>query len=144
MQWNSSTSAGFSSNPKTWLPVAPDYKQVNVEAESRDPNSMLNWYKKLIGLRRSNPAIRDGAMNMLDAGNDQIVAWSRKAPNGKMAVVACSFTAQPQTFSLKNAIGGSAKTAKTLAASGTKAQKGTIDLNAISLGPYGSIVAELE
>ena len=76
MQWNSSTSAGFSTNPNTWLPVAPDYKHVNVEAESRDPDSMLNWYKKLIALRRGNSAIRHGEMTMLETDNKNVVAWS--------------------------------------------------------------------
>src|SRR5947208_13573231 len=118
MQWSSSTSAGFSANPNTWLPVAPDYKQVNVEMESRDPNSMLNWYKKLIALRRSNPAIHDGDMHMLESGNRQVLTWSRSAPNGQLVVVACNFTAEPQVVSLEGAVGGSGKTARTLAASG--------------------------
>ena len=142
MQWNDSTAAGFSTNAHTWLPVAPDYKQVNVEVESKDPNSMLNWYKKLIALRRTNPALHDGGMKMLDAGNNQIVAWTRTAPDGKVVVVACSFTAQPQTVSLAQA-GGAGKSAKVLAASGGD-QKPTLDLNAISLPAYGSVVAEVQ
>jgi alpha-glucosidase len=140
MQWNSSTAAGFSTNPHTWLPVASDYKQVNVAAESNDPNSMLNWYKKLIALRRSNPALHDGSMKMLDAGNDQIIAWTRTAPDGKVVVVACSFTAQPQTVSLAT---GAGKNAKVLAASGGD-QKDTLDLGSVSLPPYGSVVAQVE
>jgi alpha-glucosidase len=144
MQWNSSTSAGFSTNPDTWLPVAPDYKQVNVEVESHEPDSMLNWYKKLIALRRTNPAIHDGEMKMLETGNQQVVAWSRKAANGETVVVACSFTAEPQVVSLQKALGKSGKTAETLAASGGAGQNGTVDLNAISLPAYGSIVAEVK
>jgi alpha-glucosidase len=140
MQWNSSTAAGFSTNPHTWLPVASDYKQVNVEAESNDPNSMLNWYKKLIALRRSNPALHDGDMKMVDSGNDRIVAWTRTAPDGKVVVVACSFTAQPQTVSLAAEAG---KAAKVLAASGGD-QKDTLDLSHVSLPPYGSVVAEVQ
>jgi alpha-glucosidase len=143
MQWNSSASAGFSTNPKTWLPAAPDYKDVNVEVESRDPDSMLNWYKKLIALRRGNPAIYDGDMKMLETGNQQVLAWSRIAPSGKMVVVACNFTAEPQVVSLQSALGGSSNTAKTLAASGG-GQKTTVSLNAFSLPPYGSIIAEVK
>jgi alpha-glucosidase len=139
MQWNSSTSAGFSTNPHTWLPVAPDYKQVNVEVESGDPNSMLNWYKKLIALRRTNPALHDGSMRMLDTGNQQIVAWTRTAPDGKIVVVACSFAAEPETVSLAKA----GKTAKILAASGGT-ETGNGDLSRVSLAPYGSIVAEVD
>ncbi|HTU47845.1 MAG TPA: alpha-glucosidase [Bryobacteraceae bacterium] len=144
MQWNSSTAAGFSTNPNTWLPVAPDYKEVNVEVESKEPDSMLNWYKKLIALRRTDPAIHDGDMKMLETDNQQIVAWTRKAPNGEVVVVACSFAAEPQTVSLQKALGGSGKTAKTLAASGGGEQNGTVDLNAVSLPAYGSIVAQVQ
>lgn len=140
MQWNSSTAAGFSTNPHTWLPVAPDFKQVNVKTESNDPNSMLNWYKKLIALRRSNPALHEGDMKMLDTANNQILAWSRTAPGGQVVVVACSFTAQPQTFSVATAAG---KSAKVLAASGGD-QKEPLDLSNVSLPPYGSVVAEVQ
>jgi alpha-glucosidase len=143
MQWNGDTSAGFSTNPHTWLPVAPDYKQVNVAVESRQQDSMLNWYKKLIALRRDNPALREGAMKMLESGNPQVVAWSRTAPEGKVVVVACNFAAQPQTVSLQT-LESTGKTAQTLASSGSKEEKRTVDLNAVSLAPYGSIVAEVQ
>jgi alpha-glucosidase len=139
MQWDSSTSAGFSTNPKTWLPVASDYKEVNVEVESKDPDSMLNWYKKLIALRRSNPALHDGDIKMLDTGNSQIVAWRRTAPDGKAVVVACNFTSQPQTFPLTSV----GRSARVLAASGGD-QKDTLDLSNVSLPPYGSIVAQVQ
>jgi len=144
MQWNSSTSAGFSANLKTWLPVGPDYKQVNVEVESHDPNSMLNWYKKLIALRRSNPAIHDGDLSMLESGDHQVLAWSRTAPDGKLVVVVCNFAADPQIVSLQSALGGSGKMARTLAASGGTEQKRTVNLSAVSLPPYGSIIAEVK
>ncbi len=142
MQWNSSTAAGFSTNSKTWLPVAPDYKQVNVQTESQDPNSMLNWYKQLIALRRTNPALHDGGMKMLETGNQNVLAWSRTTPGAKTVVVACNFTAEPQVVSVEKALGGSAKTAAPLASSGGP-QKSAIDLNAVSLAPYGSIIAEV-
>ena len=143
MQWNSSTSAGFSTNPHTWLPIASDYKQVNVQVESKDPDSMLNWYKHLIALRRGNPAIHSGSMSMLESGNEQVLAWKRTAPNGNVVVVACNFSAEPQTVSLKSALGETAKRGRTLAVSNGMEQNSAIDLNAISLSAYGSIVAEV-
>jgi alpha-glucosidase len=142
MQWNSSTAAGFSTNPKTWLPIAPNYKQVNVEAESQDPDSMLNWYKQLIALRRTNPALHGGSMKMLETTNSNVLAWSRTAPTAKSVVVVCNFTAEPQVVSMQKELGGSAKTAARLASSGGP-QKGAVDLNAVSLPPYGSLIAEV-
>jgi alpha-glucosidase len=144
MQWDSSTSAGFSTNPQTWLPIPASYKQLNVEAELHEPDSMLNWYKKLIALRRNNAALHDGGMSMLESGNRQVVAWSRTGPNGAIMVVACNFAAEPQTVSLRAGIGGSNATARVLAASGDSEQRSTVDLNAVSLPPYGSIVAEIK
>ena len=137
MQWDSSTAAGFSTNPNTWLPVAADYKTLNVAVESREPDSMLNWYKKLIALRRSNAALHDGTMAMLDAGNPNIVAWNRIAPDGKVVLVACNFAATPQEFSM-----GSGKTAMVLAASGGE-KKSMVDLKTVKLPAYGSIVVEV-
>ena len=53
MQWDSSSpQSGFSTSATTWLPVASDYKTVNVQTELADPNSLLNWYKRLIAMRR--------------------------------------------------------------------------------------------
>ena len=144
MQWNSAVAAGFSTNPNTWLPVAPDYKTVNVQMELKEPDSMLNWYKKLIALRRRNPALHDGTMAMLDSGNSQVLSWSRTSSSGKVVIVACNFTADPQVISLQAAIGGPAKTASVLAASGGGELKTLVDLNAIPLPPYGSLIAEVK
>jgi alpha-glucosidase len=52
MQWDASnTQAGFSTNPKTWLPVSFNYQTVNVQSELQDPQSLLAWYRQLIALR---------------------------------------------------------------------------------------------
>ena len=83
MQWTPGPQAGFSSNPHTWLPIAPNYKTINVESESADPDSLLNWYKNLIELRRANPALRDGGMVMLNADNKDVLCYMRTAPEWK-------------------------------------------------------------
>lgn len=63
MQWNNGVSAGFSSNLDTWLPVNPCYKTYNVEDELKDPESLLNFYKKLIELRRKDPVLVEGSFD---------------------------------------------------------------------------------
>jgi glycosidase len=98
---------------------------------------MLNWYKKLIALRRSNAVLHDGTMAMLDTGNPSIVAWNRIGPDGKVVLAACNFAATPQVFSM-----GSGKTATVLAVSGGE-KKSTVDLKAVALPAYGSIVVEV-
>src|SRR5580765_173440 len=60
MQWDDSNAAGFSSSAQPWLPVAPGYDKVNVRNELTDSESLLNWHRKLIALRRGDPALRAG------------------------------------------------------------------------------------
>src|SRR6201996_3835195 len=58
MQWDTSNAqAGFSTNPKTWLPVPASYAAINVQSEQADPGSLLNWHRELIALRRASPAL---------------------------------------------------------------------------------------
>ena len=53
MQWDDSVNAGFNTGAKTWLKVNPNYKEINVAAAEKDPNSILNFYKKMLALRKS-------------------------------------------------------------------------------------------
>ena len=100
MQWTAGPQAGFSTNPRTWLPIPPSYKTVNVATESRQPNSQLRWFEKLIALRRSNLALRRGTITMLDTGNASVLTYLRSAGTGNAVVVALNFTAQPRTVAL--------------------------------------------
>ena len=68
MQWNASQQAGFTTAAKPWLPIPPSASKYNVEAESKDPDSILNAYKKLLALRKSEPALHDGSQ--ISIGND--------------------------------------------------------------------------
>lgn len=53
-QWKDARNAGFSDAKRTWLPVNPDYHDINAEKEDVDPGSLLNWYRKLIQLRTNS------------------------------------------------------------------------------------------
>jgi alpha-glucosidase len=98
MQWDSGPNAGFSKpGVKTWLPIPNSFITVNVKDEVRDPDSMLNWYKQMIALRKTNPAFR-GREVMLNTSNNQVLSWLRQAKGAPAVVVACNFTAQPQTI----------------------------------------------
>ncbi len=98
MQWTSSPQAGFSTSPQTWLPIPAKYKTINVATEWKDPQSQLNWYERLIALRRSNPALRDGSITMLDTENPDVLCYLRG--DSKPVVVAINFSAQPKTVTL--------------------------------------------
>jgi alpha-glucosidase len=107
MQWDSSNAqAGFSSNPHTWLPVTTDYRTVNVQTEAADPDSLLNWYRRLIALRRSNRALRSGRMVMLDPGNASVLSYARVCDDGETVIVSLNMSPRPQSVALGLAAAG--------------------------------------
>ncbi|XP_078035692.1 alpha-glucosidase [Augochlora pura] len=61
-QWDATTSAGFSTNKKTWIPVNSNYKTVNLATEKKDKDSFYNFYRDLARLKKVNPAIRKGKL----------------------------------------------------------------------------------
>jgi alpha-glucosidase len=143
MQWSAALDAGFStSGVKTWLPIPPSYKTVNVAAEEHNPNSMLHWYQQLIALKEHDPALHAGAETMLDTSNDQVFSWLRKASDGEAVVVACNFTAEPQTANLNlNAQGIQSAQVKTLLK--TPGAPDPQSLDQVQLGPYGVYIGEV-
>ena len=144
MQWTPGPQAGFSSNPHTWLPVAPDYKTVDVEVESREPDSQLEWFKQLIALRRTNPAMHDGTLTMVDPTNPNVLSWVRSTGSGPTVVVAMNCTGQPRTISLDlTGSGVTGHTVTTLAAD-DPALRSTSTLTNITLPPYASWIAAVQ
>lgn len=132
MQWSAGPQAGFSTDPHTWLPVAPNYKTVNVDVESKQQDSQLDWFKRLIALRRTNPALHSGEMVMLNPANPGVLSYERKVAGGGAAVVLINFTAEPQTVSLD--LPGSVKTLAT----DDPALPAVDSLKNLTLKPYAS------
>jgi oligo-1,6-glucosidase/alpha-glucosidase len=87
MQWNAQISAGFSATQDTWLPVHPDYIVRNVEAETQDPNSLLNWYRQILDFRQKLTCLQDGKIELLATGFDgEILAYRREDKMGSVRV----------------------------------------------------------
>lgn len=146
MQWDASNpQAGFSTNPKTWLPVPSNYTAINVQAELADPNSLLNWHKQLIAMRRNNPALHNGGVVMLDINNPNVLSYLRSAPAGQPSVVvSLNMTAEPQTISLDlKQAGASGEHVKTLIASDTSLDSAT-SAKSLTLPAYASWVASVQ
>ncbi len=140
MQWTPGPQAGFSANPHTWLPVASDYRTVNVQVESGDQQSLLSWYKQLISMRRNNPALHSGSITMLDTTNPAVLSYTRKGADGHAVIVAVNCSATPQSVSLAQASGGNVHTLLTDAPSLQKQSS----LSGIALPAYASWVASLD
>ncbi len=144
MQWDDSKNAGFSDAATTWLPVPPNFTTVNVKTEESDPDSLLNWYKQLIAMRRSDPTLRDGKQIMIDESNSSVLSYVREGVAGHPSiVVALNFTDQPQTISLdpsKAKVSG--KTVSTLLTNAPDLKQST-SLN-ITLPPYASWIGSIK
>jgi alpha-glucosidase len=116
MQWDTAKNAGFSSADHTWLPIPPSAAEYNVSVESRDPHSILSFYKRLLELRQSEPALRDGSYLPLDRDDPYVLAYLRKNPgNGDSVLVVLNMSAEPRTPKLDlAALGIKASSADTL------------------------------
>jgi alpha-amylase len=87
MQWSAKKNAGFSvANP--WRAPRTDYEQVNVALQSGDPNSLLEHYRTLIALRKSNSALRTGEVVLLEQKNSGIFAAIFNNQNETLLVLA--------------------------------------------------------
>jgi alpha-glucosidase len=144
MQWTAGPQAGFSTNPHTWLPIPPSYKTVNVAVESKDPASELDWFKKIIALRRNNAALHDGSVTMLDATNPDVLSYVRSTGSGPAVVVAMNFTAEPKTISLDLASANIKGTTVTTLAADDPSLQSITTLKNVTLPPFASWVASVQ
>lgn len=103
VQWNSEKNAGFTKGTP-WLMVNPNYTSINVEAQEKDPDSVLSFYKELIALRK-NPAYKEtlvyGTVIPYLEGQHNLMAYHRKGE--KDLLVIGNFQKDPQTAVLPSA-----------------------------------------
>lgn len=86
MQWDQSTNGGFT-NGTPWFPVNPNYKTINVEQQIHDPQSILQFYKDLIQLKKSDEIYTYGQFNLVDEDNPNLFAYTRTLNSKKVLVV---------------------------------------------------------
>jgi oligo-1,6-glucosidase len=102
-QWDGSMNAGFTTGTP-WLKVNPNYKTINVESEEKDTNSTLNYFRKMIRLRKALPELVYGAYTLLDKNNKQVYAYTRIL-NDKKVLVVMNFSNEPAEFILQKSVG---------------------------------------
>jgi alpha-glucosidase len=141
MQWSDAANAGFSTG-KPWLPVAPNFSTHNVATETKDPNSILNLYRKIIALRASEAALREGKYIELNADDANVLAFARQF-GGETVVVALNMSETAQNFKLElHKVAAPSARPKALVAAGAKASAEAAAM--ISLEPYGVYVAKVD
>ncbi|NSB23798.1 glycosidase [Clostridium saccharoperbutylacetonicum] len=102
MQWDDSENAGFTSG-QPWIKVNPNYKEINVKSQLKDENSIFNYYKKLIKIRKSNPVVVHGKYELILEENKEIFAYTRTLEN-EMLLVMCNFTGNETQFAIERKI----------------------------------------
>ncbi|XP_053985159.1 alpha-glucosidase-like [Hylaeus volcanicus] len=85
-QWDNTTSAGFSRNPKTWLPVNENYKTLNLASEKEDEHSYYSFYKTVSNLKKS-PMAKNGNL-ITKLLNENVFSFARETlKDGSIYVV---------------------------------------------------------
>ncbi|PTK61072.1 glycoside hydrolase family 13 protein [Staphylococcus haemolyticus] len=131
MQWSDSTNGGFTEG-KPWFPVNPNYKDINVAHQLEDEHSVLNFYKKLIQLKKSHEIYMYGQFDLIDGENENVFAYTRQL-EGKTVVVAGNLTDKQSSLTLPFDIDEDA----------IKLHNYNSQLDATSLKPFEAFVAEI-
>jgi len=136
MQWDESANAGFST-AAPWLPVPPTAKTHNVADESRDPESVLAFYKNVLKVRHTNKALLNGSYVPLNE-NDQNVLSYLRAYGDQAVLVALNMSGAEQRVNFDISQRGFS-TAKSLVATGKSSVQGDV----VTLEPYGVFIGQL-
>jgi alpha-glucosidase len=97
MQWSADHMAGFTTSNEPWLKVNPNYPEINVADQLADPDSILNFYKKLIQLRKDNQVFVYGTYELLLADHSNLFVYTRTL-DGQQALVINNFANQASPF----------------------------------------------
>lgn len=104
MQWDDTENAGFTTGTP-WIKVNDNYKKINAKAQVNDENSVYNYYKKLISLRKENEIIIYGDYELLLPEDENIYAYIREFNNEKLLVI-CNFSKNVMDFEVPKELRG--------------------------------------
>ena len=98
VQWNDGPNAGFTAGTP-WFHVNPNYRTVNAAAEEGDPDSILNFYRRCLALRKGSETLLWGAYREYQPWRGKVYLYER-AYQGERILVICSFSHLPQLYRL--------------------------------------------
>ena len=96
VQWTSEENGGFTTGTP-WFSVNPNYTEINVEDADKDPNSILNFYRKLLKFRKENPIVIYGDYKEHNKCSSKIFVYERNY-EGRRLLVVSSFTEKAVKF----------------------------------------------
>lgn len=138
VQWANAPNGGFSpGGVDTWLPMNPDYAEgVNVSEQLDDLDSLLNFYKKMIHMRKGTPALIAGDYKPLHEDSEEYLAFTRTSKE-QCCLVILNFSdqSQPISFDLGISVGNLVFSSQT--------RDNTVDLTQFEIAPFEVFIAEL-
>jgi oligo-1,6-glucosidase len=135
-QWDATKHAGFSSGQKTWRKTNPNYETINVENQENDKDSILNYYKKLIKLRKRNPTLVYGEYIDLRPTCNKIWLYERKLIDESLLVL-INFTSDFQMVEIEE------QYSNLMLEMSNYPDKNEVINNKISLKPFESILFKI-
>lgn len=96
IQWTAGENAGFTTG-KPWLKVNDNHRYLNAEVQEKDPNSVLNYFRKIVKLRKENPVLVYGKYTLLDKDNQNVYCYTREL-DGKKMLIALNFSENNATY----------------------------------------------
>ena len=97
VQWSDEKFAGFTTGEGTWIAVNENYKEINVAKQDSDPDSILNFYRHAIALRKKLSCVREGVYKEYHKHSGKLYMYSRQNQRQKILVV-CSFSEKKTAF----------------------------------------------
>lgn len=86
MQWDNTENAGFTEG-SPWLPVNTNFNGINASVQDADPNSCLNYFRRMVRLRRDHPVLVYGAYELIQAEHSQIYAYTRSLEEEQLLIL---------------------------------------------------------
>ena len=141
MQWDASPNAGFTApNARPWLPLAEDYKDVNVQRQLDDPRSFLNFFRTLVAYRKASSALSVGTYRSvqleLAEARESCLVYERESGDERL-LVALNFSAQEQKVDLPFS-----STGKVVLSTGMD-REGKVNLPTFTLKPNEGCIIDL-
>ena len=134
-QWDATPNAGFTTGTP-WIKINPNYKNTNVAAEEGNVNSCLNYFRKIVQLRKNNKVLVYGKYELLDKENPKVYAYTRGEGSEKVLVI-LNFSKEKVDWSLPEGM--------SVDATPLINNYPTIEvLNSVSLQPYQAVILKIK
>jgi alpha-glucosidase len=138
MHWSGERNAGFTAG-KPWLPVDPSHAGRNAERQDKEPDSLLNWYRRLIWIRKEKPALMAGSYRVIDGAPKGVFAYLRESEVDRTAVF-LNFTAR--RISIEGSAGGLGGGSWRVLLSSTGGRNAAEEVGTITLEPNEALIVE--